>query len=255
VVLKQGTDGKIQLWHPLTGVTGGVVRGIVEPYVWTPAAFSLAMVPAGVTPPVTINLGAYRLGTAGAWYYGPDALGGLPDTTFALNANQLTPGSGDIKVKGFAASSFNLDVQSANDPMIKVPYLHDARGLLLALAPDTTGGSHYTSRTIALRAAPDDQTLMLATARAPVPVKIGDRECKFWFRDLPLKQNTPTANDPGVVVFDASGGLEMGLGPDPTAINRIRLARTLYEWSFFGSRESAPQGGGTRWAAADALSA
>jgi hypothetical protein len=113
VVLKQETHGKIQLWHPLAGVTGGVVRGIVEPYVWTPVAFSFAMAPTGVTPPVTINLGAYRLGDASAWYYGPDALGGLADTTFALNANQLTPGSGDIKVNGFAASSFNMDLPSA----------------------------------------------------------------------------------------------------------------------------------------------
>ncbi|WP_316189800.1 hypothetical protein [Bradyrhizobium sp. SZCCHNS1054] len=252
VVLKKGADGKVQLWHPLSGVPGGggIVLGLVEPYVWTPAAFSFAMIPPGVTPSVTINLGAYRLGDTNAWYYGPDALGGLVDTAFALNATQLTPGSGDIKVNGFAASSFNMDIPSASDPTVKVMHLHDARGLLLALAPDKTSGWRYTSRTIDLRIVHDDQTiedqmLVLATACAPVPVKIGDRNCNFWFRDLPLKQNTPTTNDPGVLVFDASGGLETGLGPDPTAINRIRLARTLYEWSFYESPESAAAGGGT----------
>jgi hypothetical protein len=234
-VLKTQSDGTVQLWHPFTGLAGGTVYGIVEPYIWKPTAFAFSVAPASANPP--INLGAYCLGDAATWYYGPDALGGLPDTTsFSLDANnELQLGTGDIKVNGFAASSFKVQMPFSANPGVNVDHLQDARGLSLAMAPDTASQLLYTSRTVTLRKAPNDhQTLVLATVRRPVTVKVGGSDCYFWFRDLPLKQNTPTPTDPGVLIFDISGGLETGFGPDPAAINRYRLARTLYEWSFYG---------------------
>ncbi|UGY02528.1 hypothetical protein [Bradyrhizobium quebecense] len=246
VVLLERTDGAgnsvVDLWHPLSGVTGSVVRGIAEPYVWKPATFSfsaLPMMPNNVAY-TNINLGSYCLGAGDAWQFGPGALGGLPGTTsFEISGNELklipsTSPPGPIRVNGFAASSF----PSADPAEPAVAHLQDARGLSLAKAPDLISQPELSSRAAMLRAAPADQSLMLATLRQPAQVKIGGMVCSFWFRDLPLQQNpdtlTPNASR---LVFDRSGGLETGFGPDPTAINRNRLARTLYEWSFFGPPE------------------
>ncbi|MGJ4912966.1 hypothetical protein [Bradyrhizobium oligotrophicum] len=246
VVLLERTVGAgksvVDLWHPLPGVTGTVVRGIAEPYVWKPATFSfsaLPMMPNNVAS-TDVNLGSYCLGAGDAWQFGPDALGGLPGTTnFEISGDELklvpaTSPPGAIRVNGFAASSF----PSADPAAPAVAHLQDARGLSLAKAPDLIGQPELTSRAALLRAAPDDQSLILATLRQPAQVKIGSRVCSFWFRDLPLQQN-PDKKTPNVstLIFDQSGGLETGFGPDPTAINRNRLARTLYEWSFFGPPE------------------
>ncbi|WP_315827142.1 hypothetical protein [Bradyrhizobium sp. SZCCHNG3015] len=232
----QNADNKqvVELWHPLTGIADGVVRGLAEPYVWQQVPFSFKALPPA--PHDDINLGAYLLG--GVTQYGPAALAGLPDTHFTATGNVLTvagaPGPNQIEVKGFAASSFQVAFPPPVPPASPPPnHLQDARGLSLALLPDLTA-AHQTSRTVALRAAPDDQTLVLATLRKPVEVAIGSMRCSFWFRDLPLKP------DAGGLTFDTSGGLETGLGPDPTAINRNRVARTLYEWSFFGPPETRP---------------
>jgi hypothetical protein len=224
----------VELWHRLSGVSDGIVRGIAEPYVWKPSTFSFSALPPA--PNVGVNLGAYCLDNT--WQYGPAALAGLPDTNFTIPTmgNELkasaTPGPGQIEVRGFAASSFPAAFSPPNAAVaVTQPnHLQDARGLSLALVPDLTSPAQ-TSRTVALRAAPDDQVLVLATLRKPVKVTIGDIGCDFWFRDLPLKP------DAGRLTFDTSGGLETGLGPDPSAINRNRVARTLYEWSFFGPQE------------------
>ncbi|WP_246297595.1 hypothetical protein [Tardiphaga robiniae] len=238
VVLRELEDQNhkpvVELWHRLSGVTDGVVRGIAEPYVWKPSTFSFSALPPA--PNVGVNLGAYRLDKF--WQYGPAALAGLPDTNFTIptTGNELktaaAPGPGQIKVKGFAASSFPVTFTppDAATAVTQPNHLQDARGMSLALMPNLAS-SAYTSRTVALRAAPDDHVLMLATLRKPTKVMIGDIGCDFWFRDLPLKP------DADRLTFDTSGGVETGLGPDPSAINRNRVARTLYEWSFFGPQE------------------
>lgn len=244
VVLRelQDQDHKpvVELWHRLSGVTDGIVRGIAEPYVWKPPTFGFSALPPA--PNVDVHLGAYILGNT--WQYGPAALAGLPDTNFTIptTGNELkpstAPGPGQIEVKGFAASSFPVAFTSPGSatPVTQPNHLQDARGLSLALVPDLTSPLQ-TSRTAALRAAPDDLALVLATLRKPVKVMVGDVGCSFWFRDLPLK------TDAGQLTFDTSGGLETGLGPDPAAINRNRVTRTVYEWGFFGPQEERPPGG------------
>ena len=232
----QDRDGHsvVQLWHPFSGLTGFVVRGIAEPYVWKPTTFSFRLLGADVSNAGGVNLGAYCLGDdANVWLSGSQALGGLTDISFEVVGNELRAltrsSPNHIKVVGFAASSFPgifppIDQAAGLAP--NAAHLQDARGLSFAISPDLIAAKQ-TSRTLALRAAPDDQTLVLATLREPASAKIGDLECQFWFRDLPLKLEA------GHLTFDKSGGLETGLGPDPAAIDRNRLAKTLYEWSFF----------------------
>ena len=77
---------------------------------------------------------------------------------------------------------------------------------------------------------------MLTTLNTPITLSIESRQLAFWFRDLPLKQ------DAGKLVFDRSGGLETNLGPDPAAINRNRLVKTLYEWRLFAPPETGGRG-------------
>lgn len=218
VVFKEEPDGhggtRIQLWHPLQATAGTTVRGLVEPYVWRPQTFAFE----GVRPEMNgLSLGAYCLGAAGAWTHGSSALGGLSGE-FRIDGVELKPAAnGRVKISGFAASSF-----AAQDV---ADHLQDARGLSLALKPGTQG--KLSSRNVALRAAPDNQTLRLATLTEAVPVKIKDEVLFFWFRDLPLTQGQDHLE------FDSNGGLETGLGPDPTALDRNHLVRAAYEWRFY----------------------
>lgn len=216
-------DGKVTsaLWHALEKpMDKAAVRGLVEPYVWNPTTFVFKVALRGQP----LSLGSYCLGEDNEkdWYSGSKALGGLAGT-FAIDKEKLVRDrdATDIKVDGFASSSFELEGQ-----------LHDARGLSLARVADTSSAA-FTARHITERKEPADQLrelntqrLKLITLSEPIKFKIEKNTLQFWFRDLPMK---PLSN----LVFDNSGGLETGLGPDPQAINRDRIARTLYEWRFY----------------------
>ncbi|UVK55361.1 hypothetical protein DBIPINDM_001869 [Mesorhizobium sp. AR02] len=227
VVLDESKDGKISLWHdPGTELTTASVHGLVEPYVWKPDTFAFRV----TRPDQGVNLGAYCLGTTtrdSEWYAGGRALGGLT-ANFVIDGDSLRPGTGgepDIKVDGFAPSSFKAQPRPLAESETAPDQLHDARGLSLALDPNTSSDA-FTSRDISIRKAPGDQRLSLATLRTPIEVAVGPNRLGFWFRDLPI-----TGGDR--LVFDRSGGIETGLGSDPEAISRNRIAKSLYEWRFY----------------------
>lgn len=228
VVLDESRDGKISLWHdPSTELAATSVRGLVEPYVWKPETFAFRV----TLPAQGVNLGAYCLGKAAKdsdWYAGGRALGGLT-ANFVIEGDDLLPHTGEgpdlLRVDGFAPSSFRAASKPAVEGETAPDQLHDARGLSLAFDPDTLSAG-FTSRDVSIRKTPGDQRLSLATLRAPIEVAIGAHRLGFWFRDLPMTGGASLA-------FDRSGGIETGLGPDPEAINRNRIAKTLYEWRFY----------------------
>ncbi|MGY8632550.1 hypothetical protein RAD15_08645 [Bradyrhizobium sp. 14AA] len=216
---------RISLWHSSNAeMKNGSVRGLVEPYVWKPDAFAFKVTRAGQN----VNLGAFCLGSTAKgddWFAGTKALGGLTANYRIEADNRLVQdGAGLVKIDGFASSSFKASPKPAiaGDP----DQLHDARGLSLAFDPNTSSAV-FTTRDISVRQAPDDRRLMLATRCAPIPLAIGPNELRFWFRDIPLQKNG------NKLVFDRSGVLETGAGPDPEGINRNRVAKTLYEWRFY----------------------
>lgn len=213
---------EVRVWHVSTAQTEGVVRGLVEPYVWAPQAFAFSQ----TRPGQGANLGAYCLGaiaTEGDWYAGGKALGGL-SADFEIKGEALNRGgAAHVRIDGFASSSFHAKPRPPIDG--DIDQLHDARGLSLAFDPKPLSPT-MTAREVSLRKAPDDQRLSLATLRQPIQLTIGPQNLRFWFRDLPMKEGT-------TLVFDRSAGLETGAGPDPEAINRNRLAKTLYEWRFY----------------------
>ncbi len=226
VVLDESQAGKISLWHdpsaPLKKT--GWVRGLVEPYIWKLDTFAFTVTP----PDRDVNLGAYCLGDKPSdWYAGGRALGGLT-ANFVIDLDELVPHTGsepDVKIDGFASSSFKARPKPAIEGESALDQLHDARGLSLAFDADTSSVA-FTARDISVRQAPEDQRLSLTTRRVPIDLAIGQNQLRFWFRDLPM-----TGGDK--LVFDRSGGIETGLGPDPEAINRNRIARTLYEWRLY----------------------
>jgi len=212
---------ELRVWHQSTMQTKGVVRGLVEPYVWAPQAFAFA----STRPGQDATLGAYCLGDTAKdedWYAGAKALGGLT-TDFTINGDALTQGGTDVRIDGFASSSFKAKPR----PPIggDTDQLHDARGLSLAFDPKPLSTA-MTARELSLRKAPDDQRLSLATRHQPIALAIGQNKLQFWFRDLPVTEGAK-------LVFDRSGGIETGAGPDPEALDRSRIAKTLYEWRFY----------------------
>jgi len=225
VVLQEKSSSgnkEIRVWHAFGAVTGTLVRGLVEPYVWSPQTFAFAL----TRPGQDANLGAFCLGDtaqAGDWYAAGKALGGLI-ADFAINGDALTQGGGmHVRIDGFASSSFKAKPQPSNGA--DADQLHDARGLSLALEPKAPSVA-MTARDISLRKVPDDQRLSLTTRDEPIALAIGQNAFRFWFRDLPVKEGPR-------LVFDRSGGVETATGPDPEAINRNRMAKTLYEWRFY----------------------
>lgn len=212
---EQVVDGKnrIALFHLTEKNQNVVVQGLVEPYVWTPPVFEFA----SATNGMSAYLGAYRFKENDQdWYFGTKALRGLSDN-FKIDAGKLVPDEkGIVKVSGFAVSSF---AHPDSD------HLRDTRGMALSREPEQK--QNYTGRNIRLFSAPADQSLLLATLRKAEALTLGGSELQFWFRDLPLKKSGRNLS------FDLSGGLETGLGPDPAALNRERLARSLYEWRMF----------------------
>ncbi|MER9278420.1 hypothetical protein [Mesorhizobium sp. M0522] len=225
VVLQEkivGGSKEIRVWHASAQTTTtGLVRGLVEPYVWTPQAFAFAL----TRPDQHANLGAFRLGGIDDWYASGKALGGLTaDFRIGPGDELTTTGTGvTIKIDGFASSSFKAAPRPSNGAEPK--QLHDARGLSLALDPEPFSAT-MTARDVSIRKAPDDQRLSLATRHEPISLVIGKNALKFWFRDLPVKEGAR-------LVFDRSGGVETAPGPDPEGLDRDRLAKTLYEWRFY----------------------
>lgn len=224
VLHETGSDAsrEVRVWHAAAPTAGTVVRGLVEPYAWMPQAFAFDPVPPGQT----IHLGAFRLGGPTDWYAGSKALGGLTaDFRIPPAGDVLTEtGPGDIvHIDGFASSSFRAKPQPSSG--LEPDQLHDARGLSLDLDAKALSGT-MTARGISLRKAPADQRLSLATLHEPISLAIGGTRLSFWFRDLPLQDN-------GNLVFDRTGGLETAGGPDPEALGRDRLAKTLYEWRLY----------------------
>jgi hypothetical protein len=226
VVLKDVT-----LWHQSNVTTKGSVRGLVEPYVWEPPDFAFTI----RRPDQDVNLGAYCLGETGQaadWYAGSKALGGLTANFRVESGGALVrDNAGHIKIDGFASSSFRAEPVGGNGP----EQLHDARGLSLAFDAEVSA-ARLTTRDLSVRQAPGDEGLSLATLRSPIELKIGGSLLKFWFRDLPV-QKTGSG-----FVFDRSGGIETGTGPDSEGINRNRIARTLYEWRFYPAVASGAPG-------------
>lgn len=212
---------EVRVWHSSTMQTKGVVRGLVEPYVWAPQTFAFAL----TRPAQGASLGAYCLGEVAKednWYAGAKALGGLT-ATFTINGDSLMPGGTEVRIDGFASSSFKAQPQPPKGG--NTDQLHDARGLSLAFDPKPLSAA-MTVREVSLRGASGDQRLSLATLHQPIPLKIGQHSLQFWFRDLPIREGE-------TLVFDRSGGIETGAGPDPEALDRNRIAKTLYEWRFY----------------------
>src|SRR5262249_51329921 len=138
----------------------------------------------------------------------------------------------DVKINGFASSSFKAEPKPPIAHDTAPNQLHDARGMSLAFDPNTSPPL-FTSRDVSIRGKPSedgsrlsDERLSLVTLRKPIPLAIGHNELRLWFRDLPMVIGDK-------LVFDRSGGIETGFGPDPQAINRNRLANTLYEWRLY----------------------
>lgn len=215
---------EVRVWHSSTAQTKGVVRGLIEPYVWEPQTFAFAL----TRPGQDASLGAFCLGEMAQnrdWYAGAKALGGL-EADFEIDGEALKRGGAiHVKINGFASSSFKAKPRPPIDG--DIDQLHDARGMSLAFDSKPLSAT-TTAREVSLRKVPDDQRLALATLHQPIALTIGPHALRFWFRDLPMRKEAK-------FVFDRSGGIETGLGPDPEALNRSRLAKTLYEWRFYPS--------------------